>query len=310
MNGLYIHTAGKGMTHDKQPDLVLLAKHRDLEIMTQEISDRSAAWLYPPEREDGFEFYYVLCGKIELSDSDGTVVALGEGDSFGISGLKKEVQMRCLEKVKLLCISNTPVFNELEYWRRTWNEQLDKIDEKDHYTRSHSQSVMYIAFRLYEKLQAQCPEFDSKTFAMSALFHDIGKCEVPGALLSKPDRLTDEEYAIVKKHAAASRRILAPIFGEELAVMAGMHHERLDGSGYPEGLKGDQIPFEARILMVADAFDAMTRDRVYQKAVPMAKAARELAAMPEKYDSIVTATLVELVDNGTITLEATSGSNV
>lgn len=300
MNGLYIHTAANALSHEKQPDLALLAKHQDLEIMTQEIGKRSAAWIYPSEKEDGFEFYYVLSGRIELSDSDGAVIPLKEGDSFGIRGLKKEIQMRCLEKVKLLCISNTPVFDDLEYWRRTWNEQLDRINEKDHYTLSHSQSVMYYAYCLYEKLRGLCPDFENNTFAMSTLFHDIGKCDIPGAILSKPGRLTEEEYAIMKKHAAASRRILEPIFGERLAMMAGMHHERLDGSGYPDGLKGDEIPFEARILMVADVFDAMTRDRVYRKAVSMEEAAAELASLPEKFDVRVTSALLELVRSGVI----------
>lgn len=302
MEGLYIHSADNGANDGKKKDLSLLAKHGDLEIMTQRIAKSSAAWLCPAEREDAFEFYYLLSGKVELTVTGGTGIVLGPGDSFTLKGLKENIVMRCLANAQVLCITNTPAFNDVTYWRETWMEQLKRIDEKDHYTLHHSQAVMYYAMRLFEELKEYCSDFDINDFVVSALFHDIGKCNVPLNILCKPEHLSEEEYEIIKRHPAESRKILRPLYGERMAALAGMHHERLDGSGYPDGIKGDKIPFEVRILMVADAFDAMTRRRVYREPVGMEEAARELNGLPTMYDEIVTAKLLELILDGKLEL--------
>ena len=105
---------------------------------------------------------------------------------------------------------------------------------------------------------------------------------------------------MIQQHAADSARILLPKYGPRIAELAHSHHERMDGSGYPRGLKGDQIPFESRILAVADAFDAMTSDRGYNRVKTFAEAAAELQAMPQRYDPLVTAALAQLVSTGGI----------
>jgi putative nucleotidyltransferase with HDIG domain len=105
------------------------------------------------------------------------------------------------------------------------------------------------------------------------LLHDIGKIGVPAEVLDKPGRLNDEEYAVMKQHVTIGARILKPI-----AAYAGMipivlrHHERMDGTGYPDGLVGEEIPFLARLLAVPDVFDALTSDRPYRKAMPYSEA--------------------------------------
>jgi HD-GYP domain-containing protein (c-di-GMP phosphodiesterase class II) len=103
--------------------------------------------------------------------------------------------------------------------------------------------------------------------------HDIGKLGVSNAVLDKPGKLNDIEFAAIKKHPVYSRQILSNIaaFGDFVHV-AGGHHERLDGKGYPDGLKGDQIDLETRIVTVADIFDALTADRPYRAAMPVKKA--------------------------------------
>lgn len=295
MEGLYIRTAAAGNRDDGKKELKLLAKHGELEIMQQRINKRSAAWLCPSDKKDAFEFYLLLSGRIELSADKHETVELGPGDSFSISGLQESVMMTCLETAEVLCVTNTPAFNEVTYWRETWTEQLQRIDEKDHYTLQHSYAVMYYAVHLFEELKEYCGDFDLNDFVVSALFHDIGKCAIPLEILCKPGRLTQEEYDIIKHHASESYRLLKPIYGERMAAMAGMHHERLDGTGYPNGLSGKEIPFEVRILMVADAFDAMTRKRVYRNPVSMQEAAEELCSLPEQYDAVVSQKLLELI---------------
>ena len=119
----------------------------------------------------------------------------------------------------------------------------------------------------------------------AALLHDIGKLGVSNSILDKPGKLDDEEWAAMKQHAAYSEAILSRIdVFSDLAPIAGAHHERLDGKGYPRGLKGDEIVFETRIITTADIFDALTADRPYRPAMPISKA---LAIMSDMVGSAI-----------------------
>ncbi len=111
----------------------------------------------------------------------------------------------------------------------------------------------------------------SELVRLASQLHDVGKLGIPDAILLKPGRLTEEEFAIMKEHAAFGYRILADSRAPVLrigAVIARGHHEKFDGSGYPDGLAGEDIPVEARIAAVADVFDALTSKRVYKEAMP------------------------------------------
>jgi len=137
------------------------------------------------------------------------------------------------------------------------------IDAKDKYTQGHSQRVADYVRRI-SQLSGQPPEKQRELYCMG-LLHDIGKIGVPTAIINKPTRLTDDEYAIIKKHTTIGYDILTTI--EEfpkLAIAARSHHERWDGRGYPDGLIGPDIPIEARMIAVADAYDAMTSRRSYR----------------------------------------------
>ena len=107
----------------------------------------------------------------------------------------------------------------------------------------------------------------------AALLHDIGKLAISNSILDKPAKLTEDEFATIKTHASHSENIIrgVPAFAD-MASIAGGHHERLDGKGYPRGLTADQIPQETRIVSVADVFDALTADRPYRKAMPVSVA--------------------------------------
>ncbi|MCD6304078.1 MAG: HD-GYP domain-containing protein, partial [Planctomycetes bacterium] len=149
------------------------------------------------------------------------------------------------------------------------------IDAKDPYTCGHSRRVADISRRLAETMGLAPPDVQ-RTY-LAGLLHDIGKIGVPEAVLCKPGRLTDAEYEQIKKHPEIGARILGGIRQLEHVVPGILcHHERLDGRGYPRGLSGAQIPLEARIIGLADCFDAMTSDRVYRKALPLEKVIREI----------------------------------
>ena len=144
------------------------------------------------------------------------------------------------------------------------------IDAKDSYTNGHSSRVALYSREIARR--AGYSEQRQQEIYVMGILHDVGKIGVPDAIINKPGRLTDEEFAVIKTHPATGARILAAI--EEmpgLAVGAHWHHERYDGGGYPDGLAGEDIPEEARIIAVADAYDAMTSNRSYRDAMPQEK---------------------------------------
>jgi HD domain-containing protein len=149
------------------------------------------------------------------------------------------------------------------------------VDAKDPYTAGHSQRVQRIAVALGVELGLAADQLDVLRFA--GLFHDIGKIGVPDAILTKPGRLTELEFEIVKRHPEDGARIVGRLHRLHAAVPAVLHHhERWDGNGYPHRLRGDSIPLEAAIVGLADALDAMTTDRPYSCARPLDEATEEI----------------------------------
>lgn len=152
---------------------------------------------------------------------------------------------------------------------------LKALDAKDNYTFGHSMRVAY--FSLVTGAEAGLSPEEMYDLELSAIFHDIGKIGTPDAVLNKPSRLTEEEFLIMKAHPENSFEILKEFpFFEKIAENARLHHERFDGKGYPLGLKGEEIPFAARVILIADTFDAMTSTRPYRKGLPYEVAFEEL----------------------------------
>ncbi len=142
------------------------------------------------------------------------------------------------------------------------------VDAKSPFTAGHSARVGLYADLISE--QCELPAARRRWLRRGALLHDVGKLGVSNAILDKPGRLDDEEMAAIRRHAQYTEEILARIDAfAELARVAGAHHERLDGLGYPRGLRGDAIPFETRIITTADIFDALSAERPYRPAVPV-----------------------------------------
>lgn len=149
------------------------------------------------------------------------------------------------------------------------------IDAKDAYTNGHSGRVARYSREIARR--AGYTKGHQQEIYMMGILHDVGKIGVPDSIINKPGRLTDEEFDVIKTHPATGARILAAI--EEmpgLATGAHWHHERYDGRGYPDGLSGEDIPEEARIIAVADAYDAMTSNRSYRDAMPQAKVREQI----------------------------------
>ncbi len=148
------------------------------------------------------------------------------------------------------------------------------LDARDPVTQIHSINVANFAMGIATYLGM--PRREREWLRVAGLLHDVGKIGTPEAILTKPGKLSDDEFAEMKQHAAHSREILSQIEFtedyEQIAEIAAAHHEKLDGSGYPDGLAGDDLPLKARILCVADIFDALTQDRHYRKGMSIDKA--------------------------------------
>ncbi|MFN0279647.1 MAG: HD domain-containing phosphohydrolase [Pyrinomonadaceae bacterium] len=174
------------------------------------------------------------------------------------------------------------------------------IDGKDKYTRGHSERVARISVTIGKRLNMD--EKELETLRISALLHDIGKIAIDDAILKKPAALTDEEYEIMKTHPQRGYKIMSqiPAMKDFLPGMY-MHHEMINGKGYPQGLTGDQIPLQAKIVSVADTFDAMTIDRPYSKGMELPAAlARLRELVGTRYQSDVVEALVDACDAGEV----------
>ncbi len=137
------------------------------------------------------------------------------------------------------------------------------VDAKDVYTRGHSDRVSYYSVKIGEAMELS--EGDLELLRISGIFHDVGKISTENDILLKKEALTSKEFEEIKKHPIKGARILSAVsMFRDVAPIVQCHHERIDGKGYPEGLKGDKIPLLARIISIADAFDAMMSDRTYR----------------------------------------------
>ncbi|MEH6728065.1 MAG: HD domain-containing phosphohydrolase, partial [Hyphomicrobiales bacterium] len=146
----------------------------------------------------------------------------------------------------------------------------DVVDAKSSFTADHSNRVTLYTDIIAEELELT--DDHRRWLRRAALLHDIGKLAVSNQILDKPDKLNDDEWVAIRKHPGLSELILEriPVF-RDIAPIAGAHHERVDGKGYPNGMKGDELCLEARILAVADVFDALSAERPYRAAMPIAK---------------------------------------
>lgn len=172
------------------------------------------------------------------------------------------------------------------------------IDAKDEYTQGHSQRVSEYSAVIARELGLSNKEIQD--IRSIALLHDIGKIGVPDAVLNKPGKLTREEFQLMKQHTVIGSEILKDIgMLPGIDIGAKYHHERYDGNGYPEGLKGEEIPFIARIIAVADAYDAMTSNRVYRNHLADQDVLREMKqGIGKQFDPGAARVMVSLMENG------------
>jgi putative nucleotidyltransferase with HDIG domain len=177
------------------------------------------------------------------------------------------------------------------------------IEARDPYTKGHSKRVKQIALKMGIRMGLNTEE--QKVLEMASILHDIGKIGVPDHILLSKNRLTIEEYEKIKEHTTIGAKIIAQIepssYVKDAYLVALYHQEKFDGSGYPTGLKGKDIPLKARIVAVADAFEAMTSDRPYSKAMNIEEAVQELIRCKgTQFDPELVEVLLALIAEGGI----------
>lgn len=175
---------------------------------------------------------------------------------------------------------------------------MSTLDARDAYTQGHSARVAAYSGAIAKKLGLSRDQIQNIRYA--ALLHDIGKVGIPDAILNKPTAHTPKEQEIIRTHATIGRDILKDIIAiPEAAEVAGSHHEHWDGNGYPNGISGTEIPLAARIVCVADTYDAMTTDRIYRKRLPEVMVKTEIKKqIGHQFDPDIAQALLELLEEG------------
>lgn len=197
-----------------------------------------------------------------LSDSESRIRGINAGaDDF----LSKPIDYNELLARTRSLLRLKQYTDELENAESVLFSLAYSIEARDPYTRGHCERLAQVSARLAERLKL--PDDQIKALRRAGIVHDIGKVVVPDAILLKPGPLSDEEISIMRRHPVVGEKICAPLrtFGSVLPIIR-HHHERFDGSGYPDGLYGDYIPITARVLQLADVYDALTTDRPYRMA--------------------------------------------
>ncbi len=227
---------------------------------------------------------HALCPGVASSPHAVAFIPLDQGLAALAVAAETAVRSRELELLAgiasqaRLAITNAGSFATLERTFLSTVEALaNALEAKDSYTSSHARWICDTAIEVGRELGLD--DVELKRVELGALFHDIGKIGIPASILMKPGPLTTEERSMIERHPELGERILAPI--DQLAAVRPIVracHERFDGLGYPDGLKGDEIPLEARIIFACDAFHAMTTDRPYREALPVEEAFRRLVS--------------------------------
>ena len=197
-----------------------------------------------------------------------------------------------------ISIENMDLYTKLDKFYFEMVQTLARaVDAKDSYTHDHSDRASYYAKRIAQKMNL--PEVLTRHVEFAALMHDIGKIGIDENILKKNGKLNEQEMEIIKKHPAIGNKIISPVaFLAPIAPIVLYHQEWFNGKGYPEGLKGEEIPLGSRIVAVIDAYDAMTSDRPYRKALTKEHAVTELRnCAGSQFDPNVVEAFVEVLIN-------------
>ena len=224
-----------------------------------------------------------------------------KSDKFDQLLLLIESALKSIEQMNIIKKINNELKESQENLEKAYLESIQTlrytVEAKDRYTRGHSDRVSEFSVLIGKHMGLS--EKDLKTLKIGGLFHDIGKIGIPDSILLKEGKLDDNEYSEIKNHPSIGKHILsnASIFADIIPIVY-HHHEKYNGTGYPEQLAGEQIPFLARIAAVADTFDAMTSKRSYRNAIPIEYVRAEIEKCSgTQFDPEIAKVFLDILDN-------------
>ena len=245
-------------------------------VELHELSLRRGETITIAPREGVQESYYVLKGVLA-----GAKVRLSIGDCLLSRTPDEGLTLRAEETARLLYVSSVPTFWSVSQTLRELMNLAVSIEKKDGDTAEHCHRLQRLALGVGKQLGL--PQERLYLLDVAAFLHDVGKVRVPVEILQKPGPLSPSEWHLIRQHPSFGREMLEDTLIVEAGPIVEQHHERPDGSGYPYGLRGDEILLEAHIVAVTDAFDAMTTDRPYRRALSREAALARLRHLSGKY---------------------------
>jgi putative nucleotidyltransferase with HDIG domain len=280
---------------------ILLTGNSDMDVVIAAVNNSGIhRYMTKPWNDDDLLLQVrQMLGQYELILENRRLLALTRRQSKALLSLNKNLEERVREKTREIAIGADALkdsFLKLEEAFKSAIEAISTIVEvKDNYTYGHQKSVANIACGISEEMRLT--EGQQCAVRMSAIVHDIGKIAIPAEILSKPGRLSEMEMGLIRTHSEIGSRILEKIaFPYPVAQIVLQHHERMNGTGYPCGISGDEILLEARILSVADVVDAIASHRPYRPALGLKEAVKELTKNNGTlYDSAVVNACIKIL---------------
>lgn len=281
-NGLYDSTTSSS---------VECLKGEEMQIVLYTLQDKESINIVPDDY-DVTSTLILLEGTLKLHSASETY-EVHTHDIVMLINIEESYFVEAVGFTKVIAVTSEA--NQDSEEDATVAAMLEEVENKDVYTLGHSRRVS-----LYSKRLALAYESTYNVIVLSAAacMHDIGKINTPIEILRKPGRLTKEEFDLIKLHSRDSYEILKDTLGERVALAARHHHERLDGSGYPDGLRGNEISMDARIIAIADVFDAMTCKRIYNEPTPPLEVVKMFEENLDKYDAVIVSILRRKIENG------------
>ena len=250
----------------------LMAGGDGVEVLTHRLAAGARFGLVPQAEWTAFEALLVLSGRLEcISEAD---LTLEPGDTVSAWPVRVPYVFQAIGETVLVHVSSQPQFEAGVDDIHTLKEMAREVARKDGYTHEHCLRVQTLAVALGRAARLSGESLHWLIYG--AFLHDLGKVRVPAEVIQKRGALTPEEWAVMRQHPTWGREMVAGTHVASAGPIIEQHHERLDGSGYPRGLRGDEISIEAQIVAIVDTYDAITTDRPYHNAESPEAAIAEL----------------------------------
>ncbi|WP_296878967.1 HD domain-containing phosphohydrolase [Thomasclavelia sp.] len=279
----------------EQIEIELLYLKKDFEIIRYRLKKDSYGVFKPLLNHDKSKIIIILSGKITI-DPYQKAKTLTSGDTLELKDSSDCYYYKIEEDTIMLCIYDCHVFDQIKHLNNKATKLMIELLKKDHKTSEHCFRVQELSMKIASKLEIHDHLLYDLYYA--SYFHDIGKIKIPDEILLKPGPLTTQEKTVMETHPLKSSQMLKDIFNESILEMILQHHERYDGNGYPLGLKADQINYGAKIIAVADSYDAIVANRPYCKGHSSNEAIKILANAKERlFEPKIIDALIEVIKN-------------